>query len=188
MRTIIKLRYNISKSYGVNVLSSSRSNIADTLFVKFYSDFSGLSPQAWRGKKTERTKLSFSRVIFPFIQFKTKPLQDMLEDMKKVIITSIGKTAFNYNVVIGKLSYTIATGGLHSKDTPRELVSRIIPINQDTPIPLRGSNAVELGWDEIDDNSYIYVHWDIGDEVPHKYSFNCWNIVKIIVLQHKMKI
>lgn len=162
----IKLRYNISKSYGVNVLSSSRSNIADTLFVKFYSDFSGLSPQAWRGKKTERTKLSFNRVIFPFIQFKTKPLQDMLEEMKKVIITSIGKTAFNYNVVIGKLSYSIATGGLHSKDTPRELVSKIVPLNQSDALPLRGNNAVELGWDEINDNSYIYVHWDISSFYP----------------------
>ena len=67
----IRLRYSISMAYELNVLSSSRSNIADKMFIKFYSDFSGLQPFQWRGKKTERTKLSFKRVILPFINFKT---------------------------------------------------------------------------------------------------------------------
>lgn len=40
----IRLRYSISSAYGVDVLSSSRSNIADKLFTKFYSEFSGLTP------------------------------------------------------------------------------------------------------------------------------------------------
>ena len=36
----IRLRYNISKSYEVDVMNSSRSDIANKLFVKFYSEFS----------------------------------------------------------------------------------------------------------------------------------------------------
>lgn len=87
----IRLRYNISKAYEVDVLSSSRSNIADRLFVKFYSDFSGLAPSQWQGRKTERTAMAFKRVIFPFIKFQTPELQEFIDEMKQVIIYSIGK-------------------------------------------------------------------------------------------------
>lgn len=192
----VKLRYNISNAYGVDVLSSSRSNISDVLFIKFYSDFSGLSPTVWRGKKTERTKMSFSKVIFPFIQFKTKELQDILEDMKKIIITSLGKDglhngimnlyyqgklisklksdaerieAINKNkknkidklkgieIKLNNLIYTIATGGLHSQDIPRELVSHIIVNSDDESISV---------WDRMPDSCYIYRHFDITSFYP----------------------
>lgn len=153
----IRLRYNISNAYEVDVLSSSRSNIADNLFIKFYSEFSGLNPKQWRGKKTERTSLSFKRVIFPFIKFQTKELQDMLEEMKKVVIYSIGKDAFKREIKLGNLIYTIATGGLHSQDIPRELRSKIIT---------NDSFTGEDIWSNITDDSYIYVHWDITSFYP----------------------
>ena len=60
----IRLRYTISYSYKVNVLSASRSKMADILFSKFYSEFSGLHPSQWKGKITERSALSFKKVIF----------------------------------------------------------------------------------------------------------------------------
>lgn len=186
----IRLRYNISKAYEINVLSSSRSNIADKLFVKFYSEFSGLSPQQWRGKKTERTAMAFKRIIFDFIKFKTPELQEMLEEMKKVIIYSIGKDAFKKEIKLGNLVYTIATGGLHSQDIPRELRSKLINIDSFTGKSANEMSANNNIWDNITDDSYIYVHWDIktsGAPIK-KYPLNCWNIVKIIVLQHKMKI
>lgn len=66
----IKLRYSLSHSYKVNLLNSSRSNVADRLFEKFYSEFSGLHPSQWKGKKTERTVMSFNKVIFPIIKLK----------------------------------------------------------------------------------------------------------------------
>lgn len=154
----IKLRYSISNAYAVDVLSSSRSNIADKMFVKFYSEFSGLAPQQWRGKKTERTALSFKRVILPFIKFQTPELQHMLEDMKKVIIYSTGKDSFMREIKLGNLVYTIATGGLHSQDIPRELKSKIIY----TSSPSTGGEI----WDNITDNSYIYVHYDIASFYP----------------------
>lgn len=161
----IRLRYNISKVYEVNVLSSSRSNIADKLFTKFYSEFSGLRPEQWRGKKTERTALSFKKVIFPFIEFKTKYLQDALNDMKSVVIHSVNKDAFKKEIKLGNLTYTIATGGLHSQDIPRELKSVIKSID----IPLRGNKmdvVVNSDWSNITDDSYIYVHFDISSFYP----------------------
>ena len=204
----IRLRYNISKAYGVDVLSSSRSNIADNLFVKFYSEFSGLAESQWRGRKTERTALSFKRVIFPFIKFQTTELQELLEEMKKVTIYSLGKESLKdvaakhpefkylktgnnagwFEIKLNNLTYTIATGGLHSQDIPRELRSKLVYI--DSPSTGDDTKANTSIWDRITDDSYILVHWDISDAVPHikKYFFNCWKLVKIIVLQHKTKV
>lgn len=186
----VRLRYNISKAYEVDVLSSSRSNIADNLFVKFYSEFSGLAESQWRGRKTERTAMSFKRVIFPFIKFKTKELQELLEEMKKVVIYSIGKKALKeiapkypelkylktnnesgwFEVKINNLIYTIATGGLHSQDIPRELKSKLTFVDDWKLSDCKEGGSKEEDapsiWNVITDNSYIYVHWDIASFYP----------------------
>ena len=155
----IRLRYNISKSYEVDVMNSSRSDIANKLFVKFYSEFSGLRPEQWRNKHTDRTIMSFKRVIFDNVKFKTKKLQDFLERIKGISITSLGKDAFAESITINKLTYTMATGGLHSEDPPRELRSSINYIDDNSP--LKGSV-----WDSITEDSYLYVHWDITSFYP----------------------
>lgn len=142
----IKLRYALSHSYKINFLNSSRSNIADKLFEKFYSEFSGLYPSQWKGKKTERTVMSFNKVIFPIIKFKTPELQEFLEDVRKVKVTKVSKDAFERNVKIGDLVYTVATGGLHSQDPPRALYSNTSPTGGRT--------------------AYKYVHWDISSFYP----------------------
>lgn len=139
----IKLRYSISNAYEVDVLNSSRSDMADKLFIKFYSNFSNLQPWQWRGKKTERTNMSFKKVIFDNIQFKTKELQDFLVDIKTVSLTRTGKSEFERKIKIGETTYTIATGGLHTEDRPRNLKSKI-----------------------EGDNKFIYVHYDISSFYP----------------------
>ena len=68
----VKLRYSITNAFGVNVLCSARANIADKLTIKFYSDMSRLHPDAFINGRTERTRLSFNKIIFPHIKFKTK--------------------------------------------------------------------------------------------------------------------
>lgn len=177
----IRLRYNISKVYEVDVLSSSRSNIADNLFVRFYSEFSNLQPSQWRGKNTERHALSFKKVIFPFIKFETEELNELLEELKHVTIYSVGKKALKdvekscsllkhyksdttsgwFEIIINNLTYTIATGGLHSKDLPRELKSKIVYLDNI-------DNTDESIWNNITEDSYIYIHFDINDEVSSK--------------------
>ena len=155
----IRLRYNISKSYEIDVMNSSRSDVANKLFVKFYSEFSGLRPDQWRNKHTDRTVMSFKRVIFDSVKFKTKKLQDFLERIRNIAITKLGKDSFSESITINKLTYTMATGGLHSEDPPRELRSKINYID--------GASLLQGNfWDSITDDSYIYVHWDITSFYP----------------------
>ena len=114
----VKLRYSISHAFGVNVLCSARANIADKLTVKFYSDMSGLRKYQFIKGRTNRTRLSFNKIIFPHIRFKTKQLQDFLEDIKKVSIYRTTKDEFQREIEFYGTKYTIATGGIHSQDRP----------------------------------------------------------------------
>lgn len=135
----IRLRYSISASYNVNVLSDARSTVADKLVTKFYSEMSGLQPYQFKDRRTERTRLSFSKVIFPHIQFKTKQLQDFLNEIKKVVIYRTTKSEFERTIDFYGTTYTIATGGIHSVDRPRVLKST---------------------------ENYVYCHWDYASYYP----------------------
>nr|DAW71200.1 MAG TPA: DNA polymerase [Crassvirales sp.] len=119
----VKLRYSITNAFKVNVLCSARANIADKLVVHFYSKMSGLTKDKFLKQRTERTRLSFNKIIFPHIQFKTKQLQDLLEEMKKIVIYRTNKDSFNRTVKFYGTTYTLATGGIHSQDPPRVLTS-----------------------------------------------------------------
>ena len=135
----IKLRYAITSAFKINVLCSARANIADKLTIKFYSDMSGLRPEQFTKGRTERTRLSFNKIIFPHIQFKTKQLQDLLEDMKKVYVYHTRKEDFCREVDFYGTKYTLACGGIHTQDVPVILES---------------------------DDRYIYKHFDYNSYYP----------------------
>ena len=135
----IKLRYSLGAAFKLNLLCASRANIADRLLVKFYSERSGLRKERFEKLRTERTRLSFNKVIFDNIHFETKELQDMLAEMKTVAIYRTSKDAFSKEIKFKGTTYTIATGGLHSKDI--------------------------LGVYRSDDK-FTYVHYDISSFYP----------------------
>ena len=115
----IRLRYSIASAFKVDLLSSSRANIADKLTVKFYSEMSGLQKDKFINERTQRSRLSFDKIIFPHISFKTPQLQALLEDMKKVYIYHTTKDSFSREIEFYGTKYTLATGGIHSVDPPR---------------------------------------------------------------------
>lgn len=112
------LRYSLGHAYRINFLCSARSNIADKLLNKFYAERSGLHENAFKNLRTQRTALSFNKIIFPHIKFKTKQLQDLLEEMKKVVIYRTNKDSFVREIEFYDTTYTLATGGIHTQDKP----------------------------------------------------------------------
>ena len=135
----IKLRYSLGAAYNINFLCSARSNIADKLITKFYAKETGLHESAFKNLRTNRTALAFKRIIFPHIHFKTTQLQNILEDMKKIVIYHTNKDAFCKEFEFYGTTYTLATGGLHSKDRPAVLKST---------------------------DKYVYTHRDVGSFYP----------------------
>lgn len=135
----VKLRYAISNAFKINVLCSSRANIADKLTTMFYSKMSGLEKSRFEKGRTERTKLSFKRIIFPHIKFKTKQLQELLEEMKTVSVYHTNKDAFCKEITFYGTTYTLACGGIHTQDSPVILKS---------------------------DDKYVYKHFDYNSYYP----------------------
>lgn len=155
----VKLRYSITSAFDTNVLCSARANIADKLTVKFYSKMSGLHKDKFIKLRTERSRMSFNKIIFPHIKFKTKELQDLLDYMKTVYVyhtTTANKTIpmrkLNENLSVSNMpgvfkaeinfhgtKYTLAAGGLHSQDNPNILIS---------------------------DDDFVYVHFDFNSYYP----------------------
>ena len=119
----VRLRYGLHKAFGINCLSSARSNISDKLLVKFYSQFSGLHKSQFEKKRTERTRISFNKVIFPHIKFKTQQMKDLLDDMMKVYIYHTSKSDFTREFEFYGTTYSIGCGGIHTQDPPRILRS-----------------------------------------------------------------
>lgn len=60
----IKLRYSLGHAFNLNLLCSARSNIADKLLYKFYSEMSGLKVEAFKKLRTERTVLVLIKLYF----------------------------------------------------------------------------------------------------------------------------
>ena len=135
----VRLRYGLHKAFGINCLSSARSNISDKLLVKFYSQFSGLHKSQFEKKRTERTRISFNKVIFPHISFKTQQMQDLLADMMQVYIYHTSKADFTREFEFYGTKYSIGCGGIHTQDPPRVLKSN---------------------------DKFIYVHWDYTSYYP----------------------
>lgn len=119
----IKSRYAVSTSYEVNVLNSSRSNMADVLFQKFYTKFSGIPYDRWKDGRTERKAMSIGKIIFDCVRFKNPQLQELLAKLRKTVVYRVNKDSLQEEIVIGKTVYNLATGGLHSKDIPMEIWS-----------------------------------------------------------------
>lgn len=135
----VKLRYSLSNAFNLNLLSCSRANIADKLLAKFYSELSGLNRKQFEKLRTERTILSFKKIIFPHIKFQTKQLQKMLSEIKEISIRRTNKDSFSRTIEFYGTTYTLATGGIHSVDKP----------------------GVFKSTDE-----FTYIHYDIGSFYP----------------------
>ncbi len=135
----IKLRYAITSAFKVNVLCSARANVADKLTVKFYSDMSGLTKDKFIKGRTDRTRLSFKKIIFPHIEFKTPELQQMLKEMKEVSVYHTNDSDFSKEITFRGTTYKLACGGIHSQDPPRVCVS---------------------------DDKYVYLHHDYTSYYP----------------------
>lgn len=156
----IKSRYAVSKSYAVNVLNSSRSNMADILFQKFYTKFSGIPYEQWKNGRTERTAMNLGKIIFDCVEFKTKQLKDLLSEIKKTTLYRVSKDAFEKEVTIGDTVYTLATGGLHSKDRPMEIWST-------TSWSVDGSSSTGSNNDIINESDkFTIYHFDIASYYP----------------------
>lgn len=113
----IRLRYNISRQYGIEAFSASRSKTADLIIEKLYSQFSGLEPEEFKNDRTHREWIQVGECIPDLIQFITPEFNNLLTDYKsKSFHSDTIDGALSYEFTYNGTTYTLGLGGLHSKD------------------------------------------------------------------------
>lgn len=113
----IILRFKVSNQYDVEVLSSSESNMADRLFAKFYCDVAEIPYADYKKGRTYRSYIAIDDCIPTDIKFYTPELNAMLVKLRTSVIVNT-KGDLNFSVDFRGTTYTLKTGGLHSKDKP----------------------------------------------------------------------
>ena len=119
----IELRLAIEEDYGINALNKDGVNLGMEIIKHRYLQKTG---QSWSQIKDLRSPcdwLCLGDVIFPFIEFKTPFLQQMLEDLKKEWLNP-NKKGFEKHFLLGGLEHTLALGGLHSVNKPETFIPK----------------------------------------------------------------
>jgi hypothetical protein len=114
----IRSRYRASARFSRNLYSTSRSTMSDTIISLTYSQLSGMPYIRFKNLKTERNGIRLADVIFDSISYQTDYMNNILDELKKDVIFMTSKEAINKTVTIGETNYTLASGGLHSQETP----------------------------------------------------------------------
>lgn len=118
----LKLREEIEKVYGVEVISESDTGIAKKILNKQYEENSGVRYKDFKDLRTYHTNIDLKDIIDPRIKYEGKELVSLLDRLKGKSISRT--TEFSENVRIGQFSHTMAKGGLHSNNPPMILTNK----------------------------------------------------------------
>lgn len=112
----LRSRKLVQDTYGLNVISKSRTAVGDTLLTKMYADYTRQNPQWFRKQQTIRKGVPLRNVISDKVKFTTESMQIFLEEMKEFISWPHKDGGFHEDIRIGDTSYTIKEGGIHDKN------------------------------------------------------------------------
>jgi hypothetical protein len=120
----IKLRYDTGAHYKIDVLNTSRSVMGAKLMGHLYKQAYPNESYDLENQRTFRNELHFADVVNEKIEFKTQPMQRLLNDIKGISYYGHGEhvdnslVKWNREVTIGQQSYTMGVGGIHSIHEP----------------------------------------------------------------------
>ena len=120
----IELRLFIEKQYGFNALSMDSVKFGETLLAKKVCEQLNITQRQLKDMKSPMDMIPLKDVILPIIQYKNKILQNVLEDMKKQVVSSKERKSYENKFVISNVRYSIGIGGIHSINTPRIYVPK----------------------------------------------------------------
>lgn len=113
----IELRLGIEKKYHIKALNKDGVNLGMEIIKTRYLEKTGLTWDDIKDLRSPCERLCLTDIIFNFIKFEHKDLQDLLRDLKNQCIDPSDNT-FKRNFIIGGVQHTFGLGGLHSVNTP----------------------------------------------------------------------
>ncbi len=115
----INLRSRINNIYNINVKNESRSGIANTYFLKFYSLKSNKTISEVAKLRSYRHTIKMKNIISDKIKFDNTYLQNVLSilyNMNIVIGSKNKNDKLELDITYNNKVFQFRTGGLHSKD------------------------------------------------------------------------
>ncbi len=116
----IKLRFDMSKKYGQDLLSKSDAQIAEVVIKSELSKRN--TKKAFYAPKIS-SSMTFKYIVPDFIKFKTQQLNDVLEIIKKHYFELDKKGSIKLpaelkktKIKIGQSTYQLGIGGIHSNE------------------------------------------------------------------------
>lgn len=110
----LKFRKEIQDEWGIECYSKDGMTIGVDILKEEFKRAFHWKEEHFKEMGTKRESIKLKDIVLPFIKYDTPILQDLLEKIKKDVLTE-GKT-FSYQVEIGGLLFTIGKGGIHSKN------------------------------------------------------------------------
>lgn len=113
----IQLRLAIEEEFGINALNKDGVNLGMEIIKSKYLQATGFSWKDIRDLRSPCDSVCFKDIIFPFIEFKTPVLQNLLSDLKSLCVDP-NDNSFERTFVLGGVKHTFGMGGIHSVNTP----------------------------------------------------------------------
>lgn len=115
----IRLREEIENKYNISALSKDGVNLGMEILKTRYLEKTGLSWKDIKDLRSPVEEIALKDVIFPYISFKTKTLQNLLNTLKEKVIKiddTISKeeklkNKFEIAFELGGMEYTYGLGG-----------------------------------------------------------------------------
>jgi hypothetical protein len=110
----IALRRSLTNEYNINLYSASEPRISKELFLYFLSKKTGIKPYELKQLRTNREQIIVKDIILPYIKFKRKEFNSLLEKFNTLTIdTQETKGGFKYSVTHKGVRTDYGLGGLH---------------------------------------------------------------------------
>jgi len=119
----IRLRENIEKEFGIDVMSKDGMTIGVEILKTKYLEKTGKSWWDIKGLRSPCEYIALKEVIFPFISFKMPVLQRLLEEMKQQVVTP-GRKGYEKHFLLDGVEITVGVGGIHSRNDPETIIPK----------------------------------------------------------------
>lgn len=118
---MINLRIDIEKTYNIDCLSKDNVNMGMQILAEEYMRKTGIPWSQLKDMRSPADTIILEKVILPFIKFETPILQQLLSEMKSLIV-SPGRKGYEKKFLMQNLTYSVGVGGIHSINTPELII------------------------------------------------------------------
>lgn len=110
----IRLRKELTKTYGINLYSASEPRISKELFAYYMSEKLNIQKKDIKAMRTYRSKIKLADVILPYVKFESPEFKSLLERFRAVELSPDNlKGGFKYSVNYKGVTTHFGLGGVH---------------------------------------------------------------------------